>query len=167
MDILAPSASGLRHLRWGREIAAGVGAQIAQNSRLSEADRDALRREESSLRGLVDDLSRAVKPYRDFLERTRVDFRARVRAARFVGDEAVLKAAIEALERMEREERRPRKAAVREAVRGLREGLLRMNERLSERFGEAFVVSLYPELTSSMAFVLDEDDEDDDATAPA
>jgi hypothetical protein len=191
MNALAKEASGLRHLRWGRETLASVEAHIEHNPRLEAADREALREEARIVRDLVARLSAAVKAYRDFLERTRVGFRARQRvgsflveearrkfaagidgaeSARLAGDQeeaaALLELHKDAYARMEEEQRRPLKAAVRGATTALREGLDQMNARLSARIGVAFVKSLYPKLTARGLMVADEDDEDDDASAP-
>lgn len=181
MRLLSSDASGLRHLRWGREILAGIEAFLAHATRLSADDREALTREAATLGARVTKLSGAVKPYRDFLERERVHFRARRRVADFLYQEAEQSRAraeidaarasaevhAEAYIKMEEQRRRPLKAAVRAAVADLREGLAQMNERLADRFGEALVGALYPELTRSRLMVADEDDNDDDASGPA
>jgi len=181
MDLLSSDASGLRHLRWGREILAGVEAFIALTTRLSEEDKEALSREAAALGARVTKLSGAVKPYRDFLERERVHFRARRRVGDFLYQEAdrareraeidaaraSAEAQTEAYTKMEAQRRRPLKEAVRAAVADLREGLSEMNERLAARFGEALVGALYPELTRSRLMVADEDDNNDDASGPA
>jgi hypothetical protein len=191
MDALAKEASGLRHLRWAREILASVEAHIEHNPRIEAADREALREEARLARGLVTGLSTAVKAYRDFLERTRVGFRARQRVGSFLVEEARKRLAEEregaesgclasdhegaaallqfhkdAFARMEEEQRHPLKASVRSAITTLREGLDQMSARLGARMGEAFVESLYPRLAARGTMVADEDDEDDDASAP-
>lgn len=79
MEKLSPSASGLRHLRWSREILASLEAHYEHNPRLSPADRDLVLEEAVKLRALVVALSAAVKPYRDFLERRRTSFRGMLR----------------------------------------------------------------------------------------
>lgn len=90
--LLAPEASGLRHLRWGREIHGSLEAHIAQGHLLSGAEREALRDESALLGELVQRLSGAVKPYRDFLERTRTPLRGRLRAGSFVCEQAARRA---------------------------------------------------------------------------
>lgn len=75
MEKLSRSASGLRHLRWAREILATLEAHYEHNPRLSQPDREVVLEEAVNLRTLVTALSSAVKPYRDFLERRRVQFR--------------------------------------------------------------------------------------------
>lgn len=79
MEKLSPSASGLRHLRWSREILGSLEAHYEHNPRLSTADRDLVLEEAVKLRALIVALSAAVKPYRDFLERRRTQFRGMLR----------------------------------------------------------------------------------------
>lgn len=61
--------------------------------------------------------------------------------------------------------RRPLKIEVEKAVMALREGLEKMDARLRAHFPEAFIESLYPELTKKGTALADDDDEDDDDTA--
>jgi hypothetical protein len=75
MEKLSRSASGLRHLRWAREILATLEAHYEHNPRLSQPHRELVLEEAIKLRALVSALASAVKPYRDFLERRRVQFR--------------------------------------------------------------------------------------------
>jgi hypothetical protein len=84
MEKLSRSASGLRHLRWSREILATLEAHYEHNPRLSQPEREAVLEEAIKLRSLVTALSEAVKPYRDFLERRRVQFRGMQRVGRFL-----------------------------------------------------------------------------------
>jgi hypothetical protein len=84
MQKLERSASGLRHLRWGREILATLEAHHEHNPGLSLAERDLVLDEVVKLRALVNALSAAVKPYRDFLERRRTSFRGMLRVGRFL-----------------------------------------------------------------------------------
>lgn len=173
---LSAEASGLRHLRWAREVLASLEAHAAHNPRLSAAEREAVRAEADALREAVDALSGAVKPYRDFLEQTRVLHRGRARVGAFLcadaagGDESAraLSAAFEA-ERaeMEASARRPLREALAAAKGRLQAGLAGMEERLEARVSAAFVESLYPPLASGGACVADDDDPDDDATAVA
>lgn len=79
MEKLSPSASGLRHLRWSREILASLEAHYEHNPLLSTPDRDLVLDEAVKLRTVVIALSAAVKPYRDFLERRRTQFRGMLR----------------------------------------------------------------------------------------
>jgi hypothetical protein len=79
MEKLSPGASGLRHLRWSREILASLEAHYEHNPLLSTPDRDLVLEEAVKLRALVVALSSAVKPYRDFLERRRTQFRGMLR----------------------------------------------------------------------------------------
>ena len=88
MEKLSRGASGLRHLRWSREILATLEAHYEHNPRLAQPEREVLLAEALKLRGLVSALSAAVKPYRDFLERRRVQFRGMQRVGRFLCDEA-------------------------------------------------------------------------------
>lgn len=79
MEKLSPSASGLRHLRWSREILASLEAHYEHNPLLATPERDLVLDEAVKLRALVVALSAAVKPYRDFLERRRTQFRGMLR----------------------------------------------------------------------------------------
>ncbi len=88
MEKLARSASGLRHLRWAREILATLEAHYEHNARLTQPERELLLDESIKLRGLVTILSNAVKPYRDFLERRRVQFRGMQRVGSFLCEDA-------------------------------------------------------------------------------
>lgn len=162
MARLSRSASGLRHLRWGREILGTLRAHVEKNPELSEEKRNQLRGEIAALSGLVDGLSAAVKPYRDFLERTRTGLRGQERVAAYLGDEAMGNEASRAAESW----RRPLKVALEQAITSLRAGLEQMDVRLGERFGERFVESLYPGLSRGNTFIADDDDQEDDATAP-
>ncbi len=173
---LAPEASGLRHLRWAREILATLEVHYEHDPRLSQEQRDRVLQEAIELRALVNDLSAAVKPYRDFLERERTRFRGMLRVGRYLVDsartaderaegEAILAGFDEAFAAMEERERAPRKAALRAAITALREGLDAMDARLSEQLPAAFVASLYPALAAGGAVVADAEDGDDDATS--
>jgi hypothetical protein len=79
MEKLSPGASGLRHLRWSREILASLEAHYEHNPLLATPERDLVLEEAVKLRALVVALSAAVKPYRDFLERRRTQFRGMLR----------------------------------------------------------------------------------------
>jgi hypothetical protein len=171
---LSLDASGLRHLRWAREILGSLAAHYEHNPKLAQAERDLLLEEAVKLRALVNGLSAAVKAYRDFLERERTGFRGMLRVAEYLitdargGDEkaeaeAVREGLEEAFAAMEAKERAPRKAGVREAVAELREGLDEMDARLRGRVPVAVRDSLYPRLTEDRSRVLDDGDGDDDA----
>jgi hypothetical protein len=88
MEKLSRGASGLRHLRWGREILATLEAHYEHNPRLAQPQRELVLDEAVKLRGLVTLLSNAVKPYRDFLERRRVLFRGMQRVGGFLCEDA-------------------------------------------------------------------------------
>src|SRR5262249_46619787 len=75
------SASGLRHLRWAREVLGTLHAFASLEPHLSAAQQAALGAEIERVTALVTALSGAVKPYRDFLERTRTRSRGALRAA--------------------------------------------------------------------------------------
>lgn len=62
--------------------------------------------------------------------------------------------------------RLPLRVAVQKAMFELREALDQMDGRLRTHFSQAFIDSLYPELTSKGAAVADEPDEEDDTVAP-
>lgn len=171
---LAAEASGLRHLRWAREILGSLEAHHEHDGRLSQPERDLVLEEAVKLRALVKALSAAVKAYRDFLERERTRFRGMLRVGRHLektardADERAEAEAIctgfdEAFARMEEREKLPRKQAVRDAVAALRGGLDAMDARLRAKIGAAFVESLYPDLAAGGAMVADDGDGDDDA----
>lgn len=92
MEKLSRSASGLRHLRWAREILATLEAHYEHNPRLTQPEREAVLDEAIKLRAVVTALSAAVKPYRDFLERRRVQFRGMQRVGRFLCEGARVRA---------------------------------------------------------------------------
>jgi flagellar biosynthesis/type III secretory pathway protein FliH len=177
--MLSESASGLRHLRWAREILASLEAHAEGEGLLGHAEREALREEAARLREQVERLSGAVKPYRDFLERTRVRLRGNQRAARFACDEAQrradeaareqaaarLTAHDNALAQMEAGQRRSLKIALRAAITEIRAELEAMNARLEARLSSRLVESLYPPLTRARTIVADAPDDDDDASA--
>jgi cob(I)alamin adenosyltransferase len=79
---------------------------------------------------------------------------------------ALLSQFSEELATVEEPRRRPLKAAVERAINDARESLSQMEFNLRAQFPSAFIDSLYPELTRGNTLVADEDDEDDDATAP-
>src|SRR5262245_34771132 len=81
---LRRSSSGLRHLRWAREVRPALEAHAAENGSLSERERDLLGAAIAELGRLVAALSVAVKPYRDFLERERVKGRGRRRLGAYL-----------------------------------------------------------------------------------
>ncbi|WP_437591918.1 hypothetical protein [Sorangium sp. So ce1000] len=173
---LSRGASGLRHLRWAREVLATLEAHVEHNPALSGADREALRGEASALSAGVQALSGAVKPYRDFLERTRVRYRGRVRVAEYLaresdagdavdGARARLEEAQAELAAMEATQRQPLKAALSAEIDRLREAMARMDTHLEGRLSGEFVESLYPPLTDGATRVADDGDPDDDATA--
>lgn len=174
METLSEAASGLRHLRWAREILASLEAHAAGEGLLDAASRELLNDEATGLRELVQKLSGAVKPYRDFLERTRVHFRASLRAAAFAAERREPRSAARladreaAFARMEAEQRLPLKAALRGVIAELRAHLAAMNDRLRARVpgAERLLDSIYPELARGGDRVADIDDNDDDATAP-
>ena len=242
MAKLVRSASGFRHLRWLREIAATLEAHLEHNDGLTEPQNDVLARELPLLRARIDALAKAVKPYRDFLEGEHVKLRAKQRVARYLVEEAerqtdvklrshedTVRAAFpggfstllsgpaisralqvgnrrtaalaqgaagmlrslrgsipvaselanrldragallsqfsEELATVEEPRRRPLKGAVERAINEAREALSQMEFDLRAHFPTAFIEGLYPELTRGNTLVADEDDEDDDATAP-
>jgi hypothetical protein len=176
MERLAESASGLRHLRWAREILATLEMHHEHDGWLTTAERDVVLAETLELRLLVTMLSGAVKPYRDFLERDRTRFRGLLRVGRYLEEtargpearaeaEAIRAGFEEAFAAVEARERAPRKQALREAIRELRAGLAAMDARLVTTLSAAFVESLYPALAAGGTRVADVGDEDDDAAA--
>ena len=162
MRLLAESASGLRHLRWAREVRATLEAHAQAHG--SEDQRRAWREEAATLGAAIDALSAAVKAYRDFLERERVASRGALRVAAYLDDSERLRAESEAAGAIERDERAPRRQAVRQAVRALRAAIENLHRRCEEREGADFAASLYPPVTPDRQLVVDDSDEDDDAT---
>ncbi len=175
MDRLVESASGLRHLRWAREVLGTLEMHHEHDARLTAGDRDAVLAEVVDLRAVITGLSAAVKAYRDFLERERTRWRGLTRVGRFLSQTArgaeqeaeagtIAAGFMEAFAAVESRERAPRKRALREAIRETRAALLAMDERLGARLPAAFVDSLYPALAAGGTVVADDGDEDDDAT---
>jgi hypothetical protein len=171
---LVESASGLRHLRWVREILGTLEAHHEHDGRLTTEERDAVLAEIVELRALVVLLSSAVKAYRDFLERERTRFRGMLRVGRYLEEtaqgaderteaEAIRVGFEEAFAAMEARERAPRKRALREAIQRVQRGLAAMDGRLAAKLPATLVESLYPTLTSGGTVVADAGDEDDDA----
>jgi len=85
VEKIARNASGLRHLRWSREIYATLAAHV-EHSDLASEHRTALKKELVRLDKQIQNLSSAVKAYRDFLERERVKYRGALRAAHLIDD---------------------------------------------------------------------------------
>ena len=92
-DRLSRGSSGLKHLRWSREIYATLAAH-AESSDLGDSQRSTVNKELARIDTRIQSLSAAVKGYRDFLERERVRYRGAIRAALHAADEAI-RAAIE------------------------------------------------------------------------
>ncbi len=172
---LVESASGLRHLRWAREVLGALEVHFEHDPRLGQHDRDAVLHEMVELRAEIVELSASVKAYRDFLERERTKFRGMMRVGQYLEqtaatpDERADAAAIvagfgEAFASMEERERLPRKRALREAVVHLRQAVREMDERLGASLPSTFVDSLYPALSPACTHVADAGDDDDDAT---
>ncbi|MCC6555868.1 MAG: hypothetical protein IT372_23140 [Polyangiaceae bacterium] len=173
---LPRAASGLRHLRWGREVLATLEAHAEHNPRLSAPARVEVRGHAAALQRDLDALSAAVKAYRDFLERVRVKHRGRARLAALLlreepppGEDIDVRALAADFEaeraRMEAAARRPLKQAVMDRKAELRERLEAMNARLAAQISAAFVESLYPALARGGLCVADDGDEDDDSAA--
>lgn len=175
--MLARSASGLRHLRWAREILGTLRGFAAHPESMSDAQRETLRIEIDRVASLVSELSGAVKPYRDFLERRRTLARGAVRAAEHLGAggnglaappgaEASASALTTARGAMTGEID-PTRSSLREAlgraVDATRDGLRAMSEALAGKFSPRFVAALYPALTADRSRVLDDGDPDDDS----
>jgi hypothetical protein len=166
---LDESASGLRHLRWARELRGSIDGylELDEEGALDGADPkrrgdlDAAKGELSSIRvelgHAIDRLSAAVKDYRDFLERRRTEVRGRSRAALALG-----LAPDGRLARFDALEREPRRLTVRAEVRWLRQAVRELLARLDAY--PALRDSLLPPLADPH-HVADADDVDDDATA--
>jgi hypothetical protein len=173
--VLAKEASGLRHLRWAREILGSLEAHHEHDPRLSQAQRDIVLGESVRLRAEVNALSAAVKAYRDFLERERTRFRGMLRVASYLGAtargedqraeaEAIRTGFDDAFAALESRERLPRKLAVRASVGELRAAVEAMDRRLRAALPPLLVDGIYPELAADGARVAGDGDEDDDAT---
>ena len=173
---LVPEASGLRHLRWAREILGALSMHFEHNPRLEPAERDAVLEESVQLRVLVNDLSAAVKPYRDYLERERTRFRGMLRVGAYLVESAQdreeraeaedIREGFEVVfQAMEAREVAPRRQALRVSIGRLRAGLAEMDARLGTHISAAFVESLYPDLTAGGTVVADAGDPDDDSAA--
>lgn len=176
--VLDPGASGLRHLRWGREVVGTLRGFLVPSNLLVAEERLAIEAEAARISALVTALSQTVKPYRDFLERTRTLTRGKLRAARFLTKsntgfrispsahqskawlaeiEGEMKAVIEP-------ERERLSADLAFAIAMLRSGLHSMDERLGALISPEFVAALYPPVTQDGSRVLDDGDPDDDAS---
>jgi hypothetical protein len=164
MDRLAETASGLRHLRWVREILATLEAHYEHDARLDAEERDLVLTQSVELRASITELSAAVKAYRDFLERERTRFRGMRRVGAYLEATARRDGLDEAFSSMEARERTPRKEALRAAIRAIRVALTSMDEHLLARLPRPFVDSLYPALVADASRVLDTPDDDDDAS---
>lgn len=175
--VLERSASGLRHLRWAREVLGTLSGYLLFDEHLSDAQRSALDAELARVTALVAALSGAVKPYRDFLERTRTLARGKVRACAGVaaGDaglasppapeqvSAIGAAAAAALGGEIETTRRRLREDLSRAIDATRDGLRAMDAHLERTFSPAFVHSLYPALAPGGTRVQDDGDPDDDA----
>ncbi len=166
---LAADASGLRHLRWAREVRGTVSGYLELHEdgdleALAPSPRAELDAASSvlsvafaELSHAIERLSAAVKDYRDFLERRRTEVRGRVRAERALGLDPG-----DRLARFDAAEREPRRQAVRAEVGWLRDSVKAILVRL-EPF-PMIRASLLPPLADSLR-VADLADLDDDATA--
>lgn len=172
MDKLTRGASGLRHLRWAREIYATLAAHVERTA-LPGEKKEALKKELVRLDASIQELSGAVKAYRDFLERERVKDRGVMRALAYVNPASggILAKELDArkvAETKAREASLPRqrtlKAALELAIGDLRSHLCEMDTRIAGVMNEAFVDNLYPPLTKDRSRVADDADDDDDAT---
>jgi hypothetical protein len=172
--VLAREASGLRHLRWAREVLGTLTAHYEHHPKLDADERAFVLQESVELRAAIEHASFRVKPYRDFLERKRTPMRGMVRVGRHLAseaktaDEKVEAAAVaegfsEAFANFEAKERLPLKQMLTQAIDELRAHLAAMDARIDSRLGRAFLESLYPELDPARAFIVDAGDPDDDA----
>ena len=162
---LDENASGLRHLRWAREIHAALQAHV-ELGRGSPEERLVWAEEAERLGSSVAAAREPVKIYRDFLERVRVKSRGALRAAELGTEDDRARAQI-AHESLELGPRAKLKRDVREAVRSLRREVDSVLSRIEKCSGMELVHNLLPPLTRDRQRVVDVEDEDDDATAPA
>lgn len=161
--VIARGASGLRHLRWAREVLGTLrGLEALSEGRFGEGQREVLRAEIERVAGLVDGLSAAVKPYRDFMERARTRARGGVRAAVMVGGAEEVAAARGELLAVEAK-RATLRRELSAAIDGARAGLAEMEGRLRGAFPAEVVEGVYPPLSPDGARVLDDGDPDDDS----
>jgi uncharacterized protein YhaN len=176
VEKLARGASGLRHLRWAREIYATLAAHV-EHSDLVQEHKTALKKELVRLDKQLQNLSAAVKPYRDFLERERVKFRGAIRAAQLTDDTVRASSAdpgnaqrtqvLEAEAMFQREalpKQRSLKANLEMAVAEMRAHLEEMDIRVAALTSEKFLTNLYPPLVTDRSRVADVPDDDDDAS---
>jgi len=176
VEKLARGASGLRHLRWAREIYATLAAHVEHSDLLHE-HKTALKKELVRLDKQIQNLSAAVKPYRDFLERERVKYRGAIRAAQLVDDSLRTSAPdqvqaqrvqiLDAEVTFQKEalpKQRSLKANLEMAVAEMRAHLEEMDMRVASLTSENFLRNLYPPLIMNRSRVADEPDDDDDAS---
>lgn len=174
--VLARGASGLRHLRWAREVLGTLLALSAQSAYLSGLQKAAIQAEVAHVTSLVTALSSAVKAYRDFMERTRTRSRGKIRAAELLASNArglapldsmasarALEAARAEMNGVTEPERRALHTALGRAIDDMRAGLAAMDDRLAVAFSPEVVAAMYPGLTADGSRVLDDQDPDDDA----
>lgn len=167
--VLSRSASGLRHLRWAREVLGTLEGLAAHPEHLSSLQRAAILAEVAHVKSLVVTLSTAVKAYRDFLERTRTGSRGKLRAAEIVGSwepaagTRLLESARAELNGITEPQRRVLHTALARAIEELRGGLVAMDDRLGVCFSPDVVAAIYPPLTADASRVHDDGDPDDDA----
>lgn len=171
---LLRSASGLRHLRWAREIFGGLRGLLAYESTLTPEQHNLVLREGAELESLISKLSAAAKTYRDFLERERTRARGEVRAATWIASGALggsdvsrvalpqAQAKLDAIEL----NRETHARQVDAAIDALRDGLERLDRALLGAFPPTILEAVYPPLTSDWAHVKDNEDPNDDATRP-
>jgi hypothetical protein len=176
VEKLARGSSGLRHLRWAREVYATIAAHVEHSDLVSE-HRTALKKELVRLDKQIQNLSSTVKAYRDFLERERVKHRGALRAAHLV-DDAVhtsasdralaqtmqLAAAETAFQREALTKQRTLKSHLEVAIAEMRAHLEEMDIRVATFTSEKFLSNLYPALIMDRSRVADDPDDDDDAS---
>lgn len=174
--ILGRSASGLRHLRWAREVVGTLEGLAAHPEHLTSLQKAAVSAEVAHVKSLVTTLSSAVKTYRDFLERTRTHSRGKLRAAELLASGApglavldppaatrLVEAARAEMNGITEPQRRALHTSLARAIDELRTGLVAMNERLGGCFSPEVVAAMYPPLTADNTRVHDDGDPDDDA----
>ncbi|HZO17128.1 MAG TPA: hypothetical protein VFB62_27815 [Polyangiaceae bacterium] len=160
---LDENASGLRHLRWAREIHAALHAHL-ELGRGSPEERGVWAEEAERLGTAIAAAREPVKIYRDFLERVRVKSRGALRAAE-LGTEDDRVRAQSAHEALELGPRAKLKREVREAVKSLRREVDSVLSRIEKCSGTVLVHNVLPPLTPDRQRVVDVQDDDDDATA--
>ncbi|NUN12310.1 MAG: hypothetical protein HUU55_01595 [Myxococcales bacterium] len=85
---LAKNASGIRHLRWGREVLASLNSHLKLNYLLTPVQRQALQAETTIFGAYVAGLDATVTPYRSYLDTAYTEIRADQRVGDYLCDDS-------------------------------------------------------------------------------